>query len=59
MDLRKARWRKAARSTNNGGHCVEIASTNGIIAVRDSKNPHGPVLTFTRREWHEFTATIK
>jgi hypothetical protein len=29
------------------------------IAVRDSKDPHGPALTFTARQWRDFTAAIK
>ena len=34
-------WRKSSHSAGNG-QCVEVASTLG--AVRDSKNPAGPVL---------------
>jgi Domain of unknown function (DUF397) len=29
------------------------------IAVPDSKDPHGPALTFTAREWRAFAAAIK
>ena len=29
------------------------------IAVRDSKDPHGPALTFTARHWRDFTTAIK
>jgi hypothetical protein len=36
-------WRKSSFSGSNGGNCVEVASTLG--ALRDSKNPSGPVLT--------------
>jgi uncharacterized protein DUF397 len=36
-------WRKSSYSSSNGGDCVEVASTLG--ALRDSKNPSGPVLT--------------
>jgi hypothetical protein len=36
-------WRKSSFSHGNGGDCVEVASTLG--ALRDSKNPSGPVLT--------------
>jgi uncharacterized protein DUF397 len=36
------RWRKSSRSGGNGGQCVELAHTRD--AVRDSKNPDGPVL---------------
>ena len=46
-------WRKAAASGNNG--CVELAALpGGGIAVRDSKDPSGPVLSFTRHEWVSF-----
>ncbi|SEQ96707.1 DUF397 domain-containing protein [Actinokineospora terrae] len=33
-------WRKSSRSSGNGGECVELAPG----AIRDSKNPDGPVL---------------
>ncbi|MEU5979620.1 DUF397 domain-containing protein [Streptomyces sp. NPDC047315] len=41
------RWVKSSYS-NNGGTCVEWApdhaSTTGVVPVRDSKRPAGPVL---------------
>jgi hypothetical protein len=40
--MRNLRWRKSSRS-DTGGSCVELAHTLG--AVRDSKNPGGPVLS--------------
>jgi hypothetical protein len=63
-DLSRATWRKSSYSNGSGGSCVEIAvlPTTGnehAIAVRDSKDPHGPALTFTARQWREFTAAIK
>jgi hypothetical protein len=36
-------WRKSSFSSSNGGNCVEVAPALG--AIRDSKNPSGPVLT--------------
>jgi hypothetical protein len=36
-------WRKASASTANG-QCLEAAPSDGGVAVRDSKDPHGPVL---------------
>ncbi len=41
-------WRKSTHSTSNGGDCVEVAPVSGVIAVRDSKDPDGPVLLLTR-----------
>ena len=58
-DLSGAIWRKSARS-NNGGNCVEVArNLPSIVAVRDSKNPHGPALIFTPADWEAFTAGVK
>lgn len=42
----------------NGGACVEVA-TAGIVRVRDSKDPGGPELNFTRAEWASFTSSLK
>ncbi|RFS87217.1 DUF397 domain-containing protein [Actinomadura spongiicola] len=39
MDPSHTRWRKASRSTSNGGECIEVASNPGVIALRDSKDP--------------------
>jgi hypothetical protein len=42
-----ATWRKSSYSGDTGGDCVEVAHLAPHIAVRDSKNPDGPVLTLT------------
>lgn len=42
MDLSTATWRKASRSSNNGGNCVELGRAGDVLAIRDSKDPHGP-----------------
>lgn len=48
-------WRKSTRSGSGGDNCVEVAfSTQGDIGVRDSKNPTGAVLEFTKTEWEAF-----
>jgi len=59
-DLSRAVWRKSARSGGTGGNCVEVArNLPGIVAVRDSKDPHGPKLIFMPAEWEAFTAGIR
>ena len=52
-------WRKSPYS-GGGQDCVEIASLPaGGMAVRQSKDPDGPVLEFTASEWAAFTAGIR
>ena len=51
-------WRKAAYSASNGA-CVEVAPTEGGVAVRDSKDPDGPMLTYTAAEWFAFVHGAK
>jgi hypothetical protein len=38
---------------------VEAALIGGDVAVRDSKNPDGPVLRFTASEWSAFLAGVR
>ena len=60
MDLTGVIWRKSKRSNGSGGDCVEVADLpGGTCAVRDSKQPTGPVLTVTATEWIAFTAGIR
>ncbi|SBT44143.1 DUF397 domain-containing protein [Micromonospora auratinigra] len=60
MDLNGARWRKSTRSGGNGGNCVEVADNlPGVVAVRDSKEPVGPVLTFKPAAWARFVTLAK
>ncbi len=65
MDLTRANWRKSTYSGGNGGTCVEVAVLPGskegsdhVIAMRDSKDPDGPALTFTPAEWDAFVAGV-
>jgi hypothetical protein len=60
LDLIHAEWRKSSRSGDNGGACVEVArNLPRIVAVRDSKNPHGPALTVESAGWRAFIADVK
>lgn len=55
MDLSGVVWRKASKSTENGGNCVELASVNSVIAIRDSKDPNGPMLLLNRKDFRRLT----
>ncbi|MBM7077520.1 DUF397 domain-containing protein [Micromonospora humida] len=59
MNLTDARWRKSTRSGTSGGNCVEVADNlPGAVAVRDSKDPDGPALTFAPASWRTFVAGL-
>jgi hypothetical protein len=59
-DKRELSWRKASYSSNGGGNCVEVGTgLPGKVAVRDSKDREGPVLTVSGNAWSEFTEAIK
>jgi hypothetical protein len=58
-DRPTAQWRKSHRSSAQGGNCVEIAGLNGRIAVRDSKNPAGPILTFDTATFSAFLDQVR
>jgi Domain of unknown function (DUF397) len=45
-------WRRSSYCANNS--CVEVEFSSDQVAVRDSKDQHGPVLLFTRNEWDAF-----
>jgi len=53
LDLTRAQWRKSSYSSANGA-CVEIADLPEAVAVRDSKDPAGPKLVFSRQAWVAF-----
>ncbi|MFD3929418.1 DUF397 domain-containing protein [Streptomyces sp. NPDC058614] len=58
-DLSFAQWRKSSYSDDNGGSCVEVADGfPGVVPVRDSKTPDGPVLMIGPAAWTEFTRAM-
>jgi hypothetical protein len=59
MDMSGAVWRKSSYSGANGGNCVEVAATARTVAVRDSKDPNGPVLAFGPYAWEQFAGQVK
>jgi hypothetical protein len=53
------RWRKSTES-NPSGNCVELAElTDGMIGLRNSRHPTGPVLVYTRAEIAAFFVGVR
>ena len=50
-------WFKSSFSTNTST-CVEVAFVEGVdgaeVRVRQSQQPEGPMLAFSRAEWEAF-----
>jgi hypothetical protein len=52
-------WRKSTYSGSNGGGCVEAASHDNQVLVRDTQDRTGPVLRFRPAAWRQFTRQVK
>ena len=54
MDLEQTSiiWRKSTASVS--GQCVEVAFADESVLVRNSRDPLGSVLRFSRQEWAAF-----
>jgi hypothetical protein len=52
-------WYRSSHSVGQG-NCVEVATLpDGDRAVRDSKDPDGPVLRFSAAEWRMFIGRVQ
>jgi len=57
-DLSRAEWRKSSYSSQNGA-CVEVATNlPGAVAIRDSKDPGGPVLLIPAAGWRVYLRAL-
>ncbi|MEU2132480.1 DUF397 domain-containing protein [Streptomyces sp. NPDC018352] len=62
MTTESPRWFKSSFS-ENGGQCIEVAAnlvgSLGVVPLRDSKNPSGPVLNASAASFASFVAGVK
>jgi hypothetical protein len=59
VEVGTAPWRKASYSSNGGATCVETASDEGAILVRDTTDREGGTLSIPAQEWARFTASLR
>ena len=55
-------WHVSTRSGSGGGNCVEagpVLDGSGRVAVRDSKDRSGPILTYPGASWTNFLASLR
>ncbi|WP_435885980.1 DUF397 domain-containing protein [Streptomyces lydicus] len=55
-----ASWRKSTYSDGGGGDCVEVADgIPGLVPVRDSTRPAGPVVLVGAPAWTAFIGHLR
>ncbi|MFF8014417.1 DUF397 domain-containing protein [Streptomyces sp. NPDC007929] len=60
VEVAEGAWRKSTYSNGDGGDCVEVCDAHtAVVPVRDSKVPHGPVLTITAPAWTSFVTSLR
>ncbi len=56
----EAQWRISSHSGAGNNTCVEVAlNVPGVVGVRDSVDPDGPVLVVSPSAWRVLTSQIK
>lgn len=60
LSLDSLTWRKSSYSgLKKDGNCVEVAGAPDAVAMRDSKDPAGPVLVVSRAAFARFVAGLR
>jgi hypothetical protein len=54
-----ASWRKSSASADGDPSCVQATGHNGLVWVRDSKNPGGLILGLSREQWTAFLGGVQ
>ena len=49
-------WRKSTQSA--GGNCLEVAAADGVVFLRDSEHPGGPIVPIGAPAWLVFVAEL-
>jgi hypothetical protein len=52
-------WRTSTYSSGGGGQCVETASRDGLVMIRDSTSRNTMTLAVSAVAWTAFTASLR
>jgi uncharacterized protein DUF397 len=52
-------WRKSSYSDASGDSCIETASGQGVILVRDTTDRKGGAPAFGAAAWERFTGSLR
>jgi Domain of unknown function (DUF397) len=52
-------WREFEFRCDGGAGCVMVERVAGCILIWDSKNPHGPRLVFSKKEYADFRRRVR
>jgi uncharacterized protein DUF397 len=55
----KPAWGELSYICNGGGGCIMVERKAGCILIWDSKNPNGPRLVFSRKEYGDFRRRVR
>lgn len=58
IEIDGVRYRKSSYSKVGGGHCVGVACKDETVLVTNT-NGRGPMVRFSKGEWHAFIAGVK
>lgn len=60
VDLMDARWRTSSFSgAGSEANCVQVARVDDLAGLRDSKNPHGPVVLVGVAGWEALRGFLR
>ncbi|NDU72320.1 DUF397 domain-containing protein [Actinomadura sp. DSM 109109] len=59
MDLNAVVWRKSSRSNESGDACIEVASLQHAVAIRDSKDAEGAMLIIGDADFRRLSEVLK
>lgn len=52
-------WQKSTASGGSSSECVQVTRAGAHLWIRDSKDPHGPILELSSQAWTAFLGGLR